>query len=207
MTKQETCELDTLVAKHGDALWMARLPEACAGQPVIVGIEVGVMAGNLSGYLLRKVPNLYLHMVDRWLAIPPDSPYAKTGDYLAAKTQADFDRYKRIALRRTEPVKSRRFIHHGESADMAKRFLPGTVDFIFVDGDHSFEGVTRDLDTWWPVLRVGGQLGGHDIDVPKPGFKVRQAVEAFIARTCPGTEFQTYGHHSWWMTKPNTNAS
>jgi predicted O-methyltransferase YrrM len=39
---------------------------------------------------------------------------------------------------------------------------PGSVDLVFVDGDHSYEGARGDVDHWWPALRVGGHLVLHD---------------------------------------------
>src|SRR4051794_7406011 len=51
------------------------------------------------------------------------------------------------------------------------------ADVIFVDGDHTGEGVTRDLRFWIDHLKPGGRLLGHDWDDPR----VREAVEAFAA--------------------------
>jgi hypothetical protein len=38
----------------------------------------------------------------------------------------------------------------------------GSLDAIFIDGDHSYEAVTQDLKFWWKKLRVGGWLLGDD---------------------------------------------
>jgi predicted O-methyltransferase YrrM len=51
------------------------------------------------------------------------------------------------------------------------------ADVIFVDGDHTAEGVTRDLEFWIDWLEPGGTLLGHDWD----DARVREAVEAFAA--------------------------
>lgn len=40
--------------------------------------------------------------------------------------------------------------------------LKETFDYIFIDGDHSYEGVKSDLDLCWPLLEVGGVLVLHD---------------------------------------------
>jgi hypothetical protein len=63
------------------------------------------------------------------------------------------------------------------------------ADVIFVDGDHTSEGVTRDLEFWIDHLKPGGLMLGHDWD----DLRVREAVETFAAahgstaRDHPGT--------------------
>lgn len=44
------------------------------------------------------------------------------------------------------------------------------IDFLFIDGDHSFEGVTRDWDDWTPHVRVGGRVALHDARVFPGGW-------------------------------------
>lgn len=50
------------------------------------------------------------------------------------------------------------------SVDAALNFEDGTVDFVFVDGDHSFDAVVEDILTWRPKLKATGRMAGHDID-------------------------------------------
>ncbi len=48
------------------------------------------------------------------------------------------------------------------SVAAAKMVPDDSVDFVFIDGDHSHDAVTTDIYTWWPKLREGGFMGGHD---------------------------------------------
>ena len=50
----------------------------------------------------------------------------------------------------------------GWSYDIAKTF-DKKVDFIFIDGDHSYEGVKKDVDLWIPKLNQGALIVLHDI--------------------------------------------
>jgi predicted O-methyltransferase YrrM len=79
------------------------------------------------------------------------------------------------------------FLQH--TATWAERLTPIAVasppstwehqaDVIFVDGDHSGEGVARDLEFWIDWLKPGGALLGHDWD----DARVRDAVQAFASR-------------------------
>jgi len=66
-------------------------------------------------------------------------------------------------------------VHKIDSAAAAQLFVDGEVDFCFIDADHTPEGVARDIEAWWPKIRVGGILGGHDYTWP--GLK--RVVDAF----------------------------
>lgn len=81
-----------------------------------------------------------------------------------------------------------------ESKRAAKLFPPGGVDFCFIDGDHSYASVMDDLAAWWPKIKPGGSLAGHDyrqtapwlIDVTRAVhdfFGVREATHP-LAATC-----------------------
>lgn len=51
----------------------------------------------------------------------------------------------------------------------------GSLDCIFIDGDHSYEAVIKDLSFWWKKLKFGGQLLGDDYWM----YEVAQAVQKF----------------------------
>jgi predicted O-methyltransferase YrrM len=48
-------------------------------------------------------------------------------------------------------------------ADAEKFFLDGEVDVLFIDGDHSYDGVRRDYELYAPLVRPGGLIAFHDI--------------------------------------------
>ena len=55
----------------------------------------------------------------------------------------------------------------------------GSFDVLFVDGDHSYDGCTRDLENWFPVLERGGHILLHD---SYQGSEVQQAIIDFVGR-------------------------
>jgi cephalosporin hydroxylase len=61
-----------------------------------------------------------------------------------------------------------------DSADSASLF--DAVDYVFLDADHSVEGVRRDIAAWWPKVKAGGFMGGHDWDF---GWVKEAVTEAF----------------------------
>jgi len=48
------------------------------------------------------------------------------------------------------------------SARAARLFQPSSVDFCFIDADHNYASVLADLRAWWPNIKPGGTLAGHD---------------------------------------------
>ena len=66
-----------------------------------------------------------------------------------------------------------------ESTVAAERF--DELDFVFLDAAHDYQSVLADLQAWWPRIKKGGVLAGHDYDGAMfPG--VKRAVEAFFGR-------------------------
>jgi len=48
------------------------------------------------------------------------------------------------------------------SEDVVDTFADGSLDFIYIDGNHAYEYVKRDIEIWWPKLKKGGLFSGHD---------------------------------------------
>lgn len=87
--------------------------------------------------------------------------------------------------------------------DLVKRTLDGrTVDFLFIDGDHTWEGVAADWNNYHGLVAPGGLVAFHDI-LPHP-FVPRLKVDAFwhaISRALgdlPQWEFTIDGDHRTW---------
>jgi hypothetical protein len=69
----------------------------------------------------------------------------------------------------------------------------GSIDAVFIDGDHSYEAVSKDLAFWWKKLRNGGWLLGDDYKSCFPS--TTKAVDDFCAQNNLSIEF---------LTKPNS---
>ena len=37
-----------------------------------------------------------------------------------------------------------------------------SLDFVYLDARHDYEGIKEDLNAWWPLLKQGGLIAGHD---------------------------------------------
>ncbi len=54
------------------------------------------------------------------------------------------------------------YVIQKDSSKSASLFNDESVDFCFVDASHVAEDVKRDIEAWWPKIKQGGVLGGHD---------------------------------------------
>ena len=78
-------------------------------------------------------------------------------------------------------------IRRGYSFDVVKEFPDEYFDFIFIDADHTYEGCKGDILDWYPKVKKGGVLCGHDYvhrKVPTPKgtlvFGVVEAVDEWV---------------------------
>ena len=61
-----------------------------------------------------------------------------------------------------EPVKEYITSINGDSTEVYKQFEDESIDIIFIDGDHSHEGFIKDIKLWYPKVKTGGIVSGHD---------------------------------------------
>lgn len=66
-------------------------------------------------------------------------------------------------------------IHELDSVVASRLYDDASLDFVFIDADHSYAAVSRDIDAWIPKVKKGGIIAGHDY-CNWPGFGVIQAV-------------------------------
>jgi len=66
------------------------------------------------------------------------------------------------------------------SVEAAQLFGPELLDLVFIDANHSYQTVKNDIDAWWPIVRVGCILAGHDYSQHYPG--VVRAVDELLGQ-------------------------
>jgi predicted O-methyltransferase YrrM len=121
-------------------------------KPKVV-LEIGTrMGGTL--FLFTKVAN------ENAKIISIDFPDGHGGGY--PKSRYNF--YKLFAVPPQQVELIQGDSHSDNTKVMLERLLNGQkIDFIFIDGDHSFEGVKMDFDMYSPFVRPGGLVAFHDI--------------------------------------------
>jgi len=139
------------------------------------GVEVGVMEGETSRYLLSQFPNMSLLLVDPWLAPQPGTAWYNSQRHKV--DQVTMDRRMLLTRQNTDFASDRRIIIRATSVEAAKKILDGVLMMVFIDGDHTEIAVAQDLRAWWPKLRSGGLFCGHDYYHNRRGEGVGLAVD------------------------------
>jgi predicted O-methyltransferase YrrM len=67
-----------------------------------------------------------------------------------------------LCKKNLEPVKDHVNFIRMESAKAAALYEDESLDFVFIDACHETEAVKADILAWWPKVKIGGILAGHD---------------------------------------------
>jgi hypothetical protein len=172
-------------------------------QKAIWGVEVGVECGVYSRILIEGAPRLRLTMVDPWEHYP---------GYRDHVSQDKLEGFYEEARKLTQEFPGHAMLMREYSVEAAELFHDGTLDFVYIDGNHNLQNVIADLAAWTPKVCSGGIIAGHDYRKPKNniGHHVVEAVNAWTyayrispwfllgAKNDPNRD----ANRSWFWVKP-----
>lgn len=163
--------------------------------PGTVGMEIGVHLGDFSQRMLDQVAPRELHLVDLWEHRPePAYSGARYGARAVGGAAEMEERFARVQARFAGPVAAGVVtIHRGYSDAVLEQFPDGYFDWIYIDGNHFYEYVRRDLELAATKVRAGGLITGDDYG-PLGWWEggVTRAVDEFVAAR-PSTELRIFG--------------
>ena len=150
-----------------------------------IGVEIGVKRGYASKHILEHTSTQHLYMIDPWIwNFNEQNLYSGTKPKKKNKApdkeldnNPDQD-YGYVVSQFSERFPQKYTIIRKNSEDAIGE-IPDYLDFVFIDGDHSYEYVTKDLLSWVPKIRSGGLVIGHDWWIKFPG--VEKAVIDFCS--------------------------
>jgi hypothetical protein len=118
--------------------------------------EIGVWKGAFARALLDSCPDISTYwMIDPWRRLPRwNKPFNVSDE--------EFEAVYREALAATESHAAVRRVLRGTTAEVIDQIPDGSLDFAYIDGDHTLRGITLDLLLVWPKIRAGGAIGGDD---------------------------------------------
>ncbi|WP_428305409.1 class I SAM-dependent methyltransferase [Lacipirellula sp.] len=163
------------------------------------GVEVGVGRGEFARQLLDTWEGRKLHLVDAWRHLSHYRDICNLSD-------EDHEMAYRACLGELHPHMGRFRVWRELSIEAASRFHDESLDFVHLDANPSYQSSVSDLSLWWPKVRPGGILCGHDFldgELPEGDFGVARAVSEFEARADVKVAVTPDAHWpTWYIIKP-----
>lgn len=124
---------------------------AAQENPQGVVVEVGVAGGHFTKQILATWPTCSkLYAVDCWGAFEGNPVSDEEQEQRFRQVTRDLSGHRNVTI-------VRQYSH------LAAATMPNeSVDFIYIDADHSYEAALLDLQSWFPKLKKGAIMAGHD---------------------------------------------
>lgn len=134
-------------------------------------VEIGIRKGRNASQILKRCPSIRkYYAVEPWKQV---GAYAHISNDMHNKDKMVFQQHCRPFMDRITVMEMR-------SEDAAPLVEDGSVDLVFIDGDHRYEAVKLDIELWLPKIRAGGIISGHDYDnLPRFAGVAEAVKEAF----------------------------
>lgn len=150
-------------------------------------VEIGVERGHYSKHLLTIMSDA------EWWGIDPWAAYKGYREHVS---QEKLDGFYNETRQRLAEFGSRAHVIRAESTEAAHEFQNGTLDVVYIDGNHTFPFIMTDIITWVPKVRSGGMVCGHDYGRSSVGH-VKEAVIAYTSAMKIDPWFLFTGDKSW----------
>lgn len=119
-------------------------------------VEIGVYRGEFSEKILRSCDGIKkYYLLDPWRNLANWDKPANVDD-------STFKGYFDEAMRATEFAIEKRVVLRGKTTEIIDKIPDNSLDFSYIDGDHTLRGITIDLIKVFPKVRNGGYIGGDD---------------------------------------------
>jgi hypothetical protein len=119
-------------------------------------LELGVFRGIFAEHILRHCPSIMrYYMLDPWSHLDDWNKPSNVD-------QPSFDDIYSMAMTRTDFARERRIVLRGKTTEVIDEIYDESLDFAYIDGDHTLRGIAIDLIRTYPKIRPGGILGGDD---------------------------------------------
>lgn len=157
------------------------------GDKEIVGAEIGVCLAASTELFMKNVPS-----IKKYYAIDSYPTYI---DWNGADFNEERQKLmKQYAIDVLKPYKEKIEFVYEDSSTFAKSIEDESLDFIFIDGDHSYDGFIKDLSSYFPKVKKGGIVSGDDITLTT----ISNGLNDFFSENKP--DIKT-GEKMWYLIK------
>jgi hypothetical protein len=159
-------------------------------------VEIGLWMGRSTAYLGVEILNKNKPI--SILAIDHFKGQTEITGWRAALVPESEATFRKNIAPVAKALKDRFELLVSDSVAAAAHVPDDSVDVVWLDGAHDRDGVLKDIDAWWPKLKVGGFIGGDDF---VKCIGVKEAVtERFGARA-------GIANTHYWLVKRNADGT
>lgn len=183
-------------------VYQAQIDRLSDGARIVeTGVYLGKSTAFLAAAIARSGKQIAFDAIDTFNGISRE-------DYAGIAADDDFTFDDQEALRGADgtlyaealdllaPVLDFVNVRKADALAAAAGYPDASLDFVFLDDSHTTPHVLAELSAWWPKIKPGGVLAGHDYD----WASVDKAVTIWGIKT--GRHIQKAGARSWACTKP-----
>ena len=156
----------------------------------LIGIQIGSYAGESTSLFLRSGVFKTLYAIDPWECGYDNSDSTSDKRLIAAEQM--FDKH----FKDNKIIKKIK----AKSSDVIDQFEDESLDFIYIDGCHTYKAVKEDLNNYVPKIKKGGIIAGHDYDITGSVphiIGVKKAIDEYFGKA----PLKTYKDNSWVYIK------
>lgn len=149
--------------------------------------EIGVFYGTNARRMFKKLHVEKMFLID---------PYQKTGEY----TEKNVLRFLPSSFKPALWILKKyidRIVTFQMTSENAAPKIPGDLDMVYIDGNHDYEFIKKDIELYYPKIKTGGIIGGHDIE-GNENVDVRRAVFEFAEKNNLSVQVSK---PDWWIIK------
>ena len=160
-------------------------------------VEVGIGYGTHAKHILKTTDVDTLYLVDPMCFYENDT---FVQDILKCEPEIPgnhFNEMYDLIQQELSPWKERvQFIRLPSLSVSDEILKPESIDCVFIDGDHCYDAVYKDLHFWWKKVRPGGQLLGDDFWMESVSRAVNDFAEEmnllydFLSK--PGSDYKLF---------------
>jgi len=148
----------------------------------VSGVEIGTLRGEYAAKILTLAPSVKLVCIDPW----------EVYEHSKITSERHIRNYEKAIAALSPFIKNKRCtIIKNKSESAVGTFPDGSLDFVYIDGDHTFDAAAMDLILWSRKVRPGGMIALHDY-IPTRRGGVIQAVNAYV---------QCHNVLPWYVTR------
>lgn len=125
--------------------------------------KIGVEIGSFKAEFAREILNQWtgkLYLIDVWRSLSNE-------EYDDASNHKNHEDIYSQAMKNIESFEDRAYMLRMKSEQAVELFDDYSLDFVYIDANHTYESVKDDINLWYPKVKINGIIAGHDfLDLP-----------------------------------------